>query len=671
MFNIKSAKDYQGFNPTTYVKGVDPENITPIQLITYKRTYAWPGESWSDICLRVAKGIVANLVEYKFIDAVESTACCYRFYNAFFNMKVLPPGRGLKYMGTETPKSKGAAVLVNCAAVATSNPVNDFCNLADMLALGCGVGFGDEGKGLAIKCPENFSTSPFREHEGQPYSGYFGACYYVPDFLIEDTREGWIKAFKSVLEAFFNGKSLYCYDYSLIRPEGAELKTMGGKASGPEPLRLAINSLIDLLKENVGKTLNARLINDIACIIARAIVSGGVRRSALIAIGSVEDVNFTTLKDDKDRVNSYGWAANNSTRVFTEEQLIKAIELNLANANGDPGFTFFDNVAYLDTKEHLRAYLPRQSARFKPDLATLFNPCAEIPLEANEVCNINEMLAENVETLGEFLELTELAYLYCKVITCLPFHIPEVDAIVKKNRRIGVGQTGIKRALAKHGKDELTRWYEEAYIQLHWLDVNYSHRARIPLSVRLTTVKPSGTVSLVALTSAGIHDPVAEYSLRRICLNRTDALVPILIAAGYHVEDSVYYPQTVVVTVPIYDPYAVEYNKQTATVKSQIEAVVWIQRCWADNAVSVTVTYKSTDHDEVREQIKLHWKNLKSLSLLPNCESIYSQLPEEPCTKEKYFELNSKLKRLVISNAKLDSAENSYCDSERCYKPLN
>lgn len=658
-FNIKSAQDYNGFNPLSYVPNTDPENITPIQLITYKRTYSWNNESWSDICLRVSRGITANLVEYRFIKPEDSTSYCSRFYEAFFSFKVLPPGRGLKYMGTETPKSKGAAVLVNCAFVSTEEPTEAFTFLADMLALGCGVGFDDLGKGKRIYCPRN--CEQLTKHK-------ILAASYIPVHEIEDSREGWVEAFRLVLDAFLKPNSdFYSFDFSLIRTEGTELKLMGGKASGPEPLKLALKTITDLLSKNVGKVLTARLINDISCVIAKSIVSGGVRRSALIGIGDVTDNDFITLKDDKERLNSYGWASNNTVRINTEAELIRGIELNLKNKNGDPGFSFVNNTQNLDTKLKLRCRLPRVSRKFRKDKAIGLNPCGEIPLENQEVCNINEMLAENVESLTEWMELTELAYLYCKVITSLPYHNPKMDAIIKRNRRIGIGQTGIKRAISKHGKEKLTEWYELAYIRLHYLDAHYNKTLGLPLSIRLTTVKPSGTVSLVALTSAGIHDPVAEYSLRRICLNRTDSLVQVLVDAGYPVEDSVYYPQTVVVTVPIYDPYAVEFNKQNATVKSQIEDTAWIQRCWADNSVSVTVTYKTSDFDAVRSEILANWKQLKTLSLLPNCESVYSQLPEEPCTKELYFELKSKIKRLALNQGNFDSADNSYCDSERCY----
>jgi adenosylcobalamin-dependent ribonucleoside-triphosphate reductase len=283
-----------------------------------------------------------------------------------------------------------------------------------------------------------------------------------------------------------------------------------------------------------------------------------------------------------------------------------------------------------------------------------FNPCAEITLADMECCNLSELYLNNIDSQEELLECAKLLYKTQKAICALPFIHKETTEIVHKNMRIGLGITGICQSLNK-----LT-WLDPTYKALKQFDIEWSKQRGWNKSIKLTTVKPSGTLSLLAGSTPGVHPGFSNYYIRRIRMSSSDKLVETCKKLGYHTEfakgfDGSLDHKTIVVEFPC------TAGEDTITVKDmtavkQLELVKQIQTLWADNAVSVTVYYRKEELPEIQEWLKQNYKtNIKSVSFLLHSEHGFAQAPYEEITKEKYLQISKKIKSL--KNIQIDGEE--------------
>jgi adenosylcobalamin-dependent ribonucleoside-triphosphate reductase len=434
------------------------------------------------------------------------------------------------------------------------------------------------------------------------------------------------------------------------------------------------------------------LICDIANIIATIVVAGNVRRSSEIFISSnPEMLKYKDISVHPYRKN-WSWASNNSFKI-TEElmQAKNAAKLRTIynriqkqiHLNGEPGIFNIDNA---------RHYGRICDGRGDHDLhVDGCNPCGEIPLEGcdvigsgkpfsagGETCNIFETYPSNYDgTLQEVIEAfgDDLWYavLYCKAVTMLPPHWASTQSIQDRNRRIGISQTGIQLFIVKHNLsleqygDICDTWYK----RIKAYDAEISAMLGIPQSIKLTTVKPSGTVSICGGVPSGMHCPIARHYIRRVRygIERTE-YTKLFLAKGYHVEPDVWQKDsTMIVTFPVKLDYHVK-TRAELTIEEQFELAALLQDKWSDNQVSCTVTFQGDERNRIASLLEKYKHVLKGISILELACDAYAQLPEEAITEEQYDEMISQVKPLKYSDFNLVATEDvesdNYCDGDSC-----
>ncbi|MFX0000668.1 MAG: ribonucleoside-triphosphate reductase, adenosylcobalamin-dependent [Candidatus Hodarchaeota archaeon] len=629
-------------------KGKQPD-WGPLGYITYKRTYARiieeenrKEEFWETI-RRVVEGCYSVQKEHCIKLSLpwsdeKAQKSAQIMFEKIWNFKFLPPGRGLWMMGTEFIARHGSMSLNNCGFASTED-INlkyskAFEFVMDALMLGVGVGFDTKGAGkITIKHPKE---------------GHF-------EFKLPDSREGWVEALKLMLEAYFLGKQVPQYDFSLIRSAGEPIRGFGGIASGPEPLKQMLVDVQKILESRIGQKITSIDIVDIMNYIGKCVVAGNVRRSAEIALGDPADMDFVMCKQDEEALYSHRWASNNS--VFAVKGLDYSFIANQIAVNGEPGVFWLENA---------KAYSRMgDSPDFKDKKAAGVNPCGEQTLESFELCCLVETFPSRHETYEEFQETLKYAYLYSKSVTLVNTHWQETNAVMLKNRRMGISQTGIIEAFVRHGRRKILEWCGRAYNYLQELDEQYSGWLCIPRSIKITTVKPSGTVSLLPGVPPGIHYPHSKYYIRRIRLSKNSDLIEHVKKAGYKIEDDLYSPNTVVAEFPIYEKYF-DRSKNEVSIWEQAENAAAYQKYWSDNQVSITITFKEEEADQIKHVLECYEDKLKSVSFLPIKEHGYKQAPYEEITKEQYEEIIAKLKSFNLDKTRDRAIGEKFCDSDRC-----
>ncbi|MFX0043009.1 MAG: ribonucleoside-triphosphate reductase, adenosylcobalamin-dependent [Candidatus Hodarchaeota archaeon] len=629
-------------------KGKQPD-WGPLGYITYKRTYARiiedenrKEEFWETI-RRVVEGCYSVQKEHclklslPWSDSKAQRSARIMF-EKIWNFKFLPPGRGLWMMGTEFIARHGSMSLNNCGFASTEDiglkHSKAFEFVMDALMLGVGVGFDTKGAGkITVKNPKE---------------GNF-------EFQIPDSREGWVESLKLMLEAYFLGKQVPIFDFSLIRPAGEPIRGFGGVASGPGPLKDMLEEIQKILQLRIGQKITSVDILDIMNHIGKCVVAGNVRRSAEIALGDPADLDFVTCKQDEKALYSHRWASNNS--VFAVRGLDYSFIANQIAVNGEPGVFWLENA-----KNYGRMGDP---PNYKDKKAAGVNPCGEQTLESFELCCLVETFPSRHETYEEYQNTLKFAYLYSKSVTLVNTHWQETNAVMLKNRRMGISQTGIIEAFVRHGRRKMLEWCDRAYNYLQELDEQYSGWLCIPRSIKITTVKPSGTVSLLPGVPPGIHYPHSEYYVRRIRLSKNSDLVDHIRNAGYKIDDDLYSPNTVVAEFPIHEKYF-DRSKNEVSIWEQAENAAAYQKYWSDNQVSITITFQEEEADQIQHVLECYEDKLKSVSFLPIKEHGYKQAPYEEITKEHYDELISKVKPFNLDETKDRAIGVKFCDSDRC-----
>jgi len=629
-------------------KGKQPD-WGPLGHITYKRTYARfiekegrKEEFWETI-RRVVEGCYSIQKEHciklslPWSDS-KAQRSAQKMYNKIWDFKFLPPGRGLWMMGTEFIARHGSMSLNNCGFASTEDIDVKYSKafefVMDALMLGVGVGFDTKGAGkITIKKPKEESLT----------------------FQLPDSREGWVESLKIVLDAFFLGKPVPEFDFSLIRPAGAPIRGFGGIASGPAPLKDMLTEIQKILEARIGQNISSIDILDIMNLIGKCVVAGNVRRSAEIALGDATDFEFITSKQDEEKLYSHRWASNNS--IFAFKGLDYSFIADQIAVNGEPGIFWLDNA---------KAYSRMgDNPDYKDKKAAGVNPCGEQTLESFELCCLVETFPSRHDSYEEFQETLKFAYLYSKSVTLVNTHWQETNAVMLKNRRMGVSQTGIIEAFVKNGRRTMLDWSDKGYKYLQNLDEEYSGWLCIPKSIKITTVKPSGTVSLLPGVSPGIHYPHSKYYIRRIRISKNSDLIEPIKKAGYFIEDDLYSPNTIVVEFPVHDKYF-ERSKNEVSIWEQAENAADYQKYWSDNQVSITITFQPDEANQIKHVLECFEDKLKSASFLPIKEHGYKQAPYEEITQEKYEEMISKVKPVFLGETKDRAIGEKFCDSDRC-----
>lgn len=592
-------------------------------------------ERWHEGCRRVVEGTYSILKDHCIShrtpwNANKAARAAEEMYDRLWSMKWTPPGRGLWMMGTKFIFEEGSAALQNCAFLSTeklgpSNPTLPFVRLMEMSMLGIGVGFDTRGAGKLTVHRPGPSTVTYR---------------------IEDSREGWCKSTELLLRSYLlPGQETVELIYDDIRDAGQPIKRFGGTAAGPGPLRTLHKSLRMILDRHEGQSLSSTLIVDIGNLVGRCVVAGNVRRSAEIALGLPDDKAFLQLKDwevnpERNEMNTgWGHLSNNSVMATVGMDLDHLAEQVIAK--GEPGVLYIDLM-----RSHGRMIDPPND---KDRRAMGCNPCAEQTLEDGECCTLVETYPSNCEDFEDYRRTLKIAYLYAKAVTLLPTHWPETNEVMTRNHRIGTSMTGLAMFAERNGWTMLREWADRGYEEITSRDEQYSEWLGVRPSIKMTSIKPSGTVSLLAGVTPGVHWPVAgERYLRRVRYSVGDPIVPVLEAAGYHVEPSVKDPDIdVVVTFPTTGP--VVRSEREVSVWEKVNLAATMQKHWADNMVSATFTFKPEEEQEIASILRAMDGQMKSMSFLPmgpdtsDAETPYPQMPYEKIDDAGFEEALAKI----------------------------
>lgn len=530
--------------------------------------------------------------------------------------KVLPSMRAMQFAGPAIKRNHSR--IYNCAYL----PVDDIYAFSETMFLllgGTGVGYSVQNHHVA-------NLPPIKKGQKRR------------KFLVGDSLEGWADAVKVLLKSYFGiHESKPDFDFSDIRPKGSRLVTAGGKAPGPEPLKICIAHLSAILdRKQDGEQLTPLECHDMMCHIANAVLAGGIRRSAMIALFSHDDEDMLTCKFGSWwELNEQRGRSNNSAVLhrdsITEREffdLWKKIELS---GSGEPGFYFTNNI----------------------DWGT--NPCCEIALRPFQFCNLCEVNVSNIESQQDLNErVATAAFLGTLQAGYTNFHYlrEKWKTHTEKDALIGVGMTGI--ASGKLNTLDL----DEAAAIVKKINEEVAAQININIAARTTTIKPSGTTSLVLGTSSGIHAWHNDNYIRRIRIGKDEALCKYLIA--YHpelIEEDLLNPKQMIVCIPQNAPQgAITRHEDTMDLLKRIAKFneQWIKKGYRngenDNNVSATVSIKPHEWGKVGEWMWHNKSSYNGLSVLPFDNGNYQQAPFTDITKEEFQKMESKLHNIDLRN---------------------
>ena len=570
-----------------------------------------------------------------------------RYAELRMNLKFSTAGRFMWQLGTKTVDKLGLPSLQNCAFTVVNGPIRPFTWCFEMLMLGSGVGYNIQ-KHNVYQLPKLKGKIKIERKDTKD-----------ADYIVPDTREGWVKLLGKVLKAHFYGGEGFSYSTICIRSKGAPIKGFGGTASGPEDLCWGISEIHRILNSRANKKLRPIDCLDIMNIIGSVVVAGNVRRSAQIALGDYDDLEFLKAKRwDLGTIPNWRSMSNNS--IIAPEDIDELPNEFWETYNqGDP---------YGLINLELAKTVGRTGETQYPDPEVEgFNPCAEQSLANFETCCLAEVYLPNIESYDELKEVLTFAYRMNKHSLALHCSLKETETIVNKNMRMGIGMTGILQAT-----EEQQGWLKDAYVWLRGYDKWYSGEKGFPESIKLTTVKPSGTLSLLAGVTPGVHpNPAGPFYIRRVRISSHSPLVDVCRKHGFPIEyqrkfDGSEDKSTMVISFPCKlpetTPVAADFDWKT-----QMDMVRKMQSEWSDNSVSCTVYYKKEDIEDIKQYLRDHFRNeIKTVSFLLYYGHGFDQAPYETITKEVYEEMVSKTKPITSVEIKEDEFDLIDCATGAC-----
>lgn len=528
---------------------------------------------------------------------------------AVLKLEVMPSMRLMMTAGEACERDNIAAY--NCSYLAVNNK-RAFSEALYILMNGTGVGFSCER--------QDINKLPIVPEE-------IGLCDDV--IVVEDSKLGWAKAFKKLISHLYEG-DIPNFDFSKVRPAGARLKTFGGRASGPDPLKQLFDFVIETFKQAAGRKLSSIEVHDIMCMIGQIVVVGGVRRSALISLSNLTDRRMREAKmgawynDNPQRGlanNSVAYTETPDSETFMEEWLSL-----VKSKSGERGI--FNRVA-----------AQNQAAKWgrrDPSLSYGTNPCSEIILRDKQFCNLTEVVVragDTEDSLKRKIRLATLLGTIQSTMTDFKFLSYEWKQNTEEERLLGVSLTGIMDAKITNNPDPkmLERLRDEA----RKTNKKYAEILEIPESASITCVKPSGTVSQLVDSASGIHARHHDQYIRTVRMDKKDPITDFLIAAGVQHEDCQMNPKsTSIFSFPIRAPKGA-LTRTSKTAIEQLELWLTYQRHWCEHKPSVTVSVKDKEWVEVGAWVWKHFNEISGVSFLPHSDHTYPQAPYQDATSDE------------------------------------
>ena len=564
-------------------------------------------EEWSETIERVVNFLIKRVPHEYRGEAYEL------LYKNILNHKVTPSMRLLAVAGPAADKFEES--IYNCSFLPLETP-RDFHDLVLLLGLGVGVGFSVENDYVKL-------FGQVKDKTGNTFS-----------YRIKDEIESWAESIQFLIEHKMSGNNII-FDYSAIRPTGTPLKTRGGRASGPEPLMEAHKMIGKVIDNRQGKNIRSVDCFDIACHIAGAIVSGGVRRSAMITIFDMNDEDMLKAKSGE-------WYKNNIQRQYAnissiiDDKLSRKGMYDILQTMHDSGF----GEPGIFSRYALRSTAPeRRNVVF--GMGT--NPCGEIALRPRQFCNLSQAIIRSEDSEDDICEKVKVATVIGTIQSSMT-NFKNIHSDFKKNceeeRLLGVSLSGIM--------DNIHLQNEEFLIKLKNIaietNVEWAKKMGINQSASVTCVKPDGNTSVLFNTSPGIHPRWSPYYIRRIRLQYNNPIAQWLIYSGVKCEPQIGETwnnvKTVVFDFPIKSPDGIDMYQTSATALQQLNVWLKIKKNWTEHNPSVTIHYRKEELDAIKSFCINNQDYLSGVSFLENGHK-YEQAPYEEITKEKYEELAS------------------------------
>ncbi|HEY0010694.1 MAG TPA: ATP cone domain-containing protein [Candidatus Paceibacterota bacterium] len=543
---------------------------------------------------------------------------------AILNQEIVPSMRLMQFAGEAVRRCNVAAY--NCSYIAPSK-VRDFAEIMYISMCGTGVGYSVESANVQALPQISYQTGD-----------------KLATHVVEDSKEGWCDALTLGLTTWYDGNDID-FDFSKIRPAGARLKTMGGKASGPEPLRSLLAFARERLLARQGRRLRNIDAHDIICKIGECVVAGGVRRSAMISLSDLDDEQVRDAKKGQFWMTDAHRSIANNSAVYhekpTNEEFMDEWVALMKSKTGERGI--FNRGGLMTQLPERRINFWKESGYVRNDKVVGpagTNPCGEIILKSKQFCNLTEVIAraeDTKETLVRKARLATILGTYQSTLVKLGYLSEEWTKNCKEERLLGVSITGQWDSKVVR-TDEALRAMRKETIKTNQ---KYAERFGVPASTAITCVKPSGTTSQTMGVSSGMHPRHAPYYVRRIRISATDSLFKLMRDAGVP-----YYPEvgqaidsanTYVLEFPVKAPQGA-ICKDDLTALDQLEHWKLVKESYTEHNPSVTISIGDDEWIEVANWVYENWEKVGGLSFLPRENHAYRLAPYEAISKDEYEE---------------------------------
>lgn len=569
-------------------------------------------ETWTETVDRYMAGIKKKVRE-EHGDAIPEKT--YRkIRKAILNHEVMPSMRGLMTAGPALDRNELA--IFNCSFLTFSAP-EAFSELLYILMHGVGGGFSVESK-YVLQLP----SVPANVEQ-------------ISEVLVvEDSKEGWAVAYKELIEYLYDGK-IPAIDITQVRPAGARLKTFGGRASGPQPLIDLFDFTITKFTKAAGRKLGSLEVHDIACKIGDVVVVGGVRRSALISLSDLDSYEMAKAK-------AGAWWETEGQRRLSNNSAVYETKPSIGEFLQEWGHLYESKSGERGIYNRQLAQSTKYSPRRDGSKVVGTNPCAEINLRDMGLCNLSEVIVSADDDLESLLDKVEIATILGTIqstYTNFKFLRPEWQQNAEEERLLGVsltGQFGNELLSGKMGKRALKHTLSE--MRKHAVSINkrYAKELGINQSAAITTVKPSGTVSQLTYSSAGMHPWHSEYYLRTVRADKKDPLNLFLEDMGIPSEPDLMKPESsTVFTFPVKAPEGA-ITREDLTAVEHLDIWLMYKKHWTEHNPSITVSVKEHEWIEVANWVYENWDDVGGLSFLPHTEHSYQQAPYQECSESTY-----------------------------------
>jgi ribonucleoside-triphosphate reductase len=581
-------------------------------------------EKWSETVDRYFSFMLNNLEKTN--SYIPSTELVKELKQAVLDRNVMPSMRSVMTAGAALDRDHVAGY--NCSFIPVDSP-RSFDETMYILMCGTGVGFSVEYKYInkLPAIPESVEKS-------------------TTVITVEDSKQGWAKAYRELLALLWSGQ-IPAIDVSKLRPAGARLKTMGGRSSGPQPLINLFDFTIKIFKGAVGRNLKPIECHDIMCKIGEVVVVGGVRRSAMISLSNINDIEMAGAK-------SGNWWENNSQRSLSNNSVAYSRKPEMAqfiaewknlydSKSGERGIY---NVAAAQAQAS-------KYGRRDPDIHYGTNPCSEIILRPYQFCNLSEVVLREKDTKKDIQRKVELATIlgtWQSTLTDFKYLRKIWKDNTEEERLLGVSLTGQFGHKFMSGKEDIVLL--ESFLmsmreKAREVNKEEAGKIGIPESAAITCVKPSGTVSQLVGVSSGMHPWHSPYYIRTVRGSKGDPISTFLKEVGIPVEDDVMKPNdTYVFSFPVKAPEgAIVRNDLTAL--DHLNTWLVYQRAWCEHKPSITVSVKEDEWMEVGAWVYKNFDEVSGISFLPSSDHSYKQAPYQEVTKEEYEDLLSKMPKTI------------------------